>query len=329
MKKHIIYISCIFLIVLICLSAIPTFAADTEQDTILESAEEITEVQSSEETTIEESTEPFEDSTAVQIETGDTTAANIGVIEQSSATQIEDGEIAEDIIDIVENAENKGQAILKLAEKLGITQEEAESLIDSFITLGDEYLGETSFWVAFKTDLQENMQFWAAVIVCIIAVLAIVAGIFVLLAKTNPTMRRAMLGMTDTLKITKESAATNSQALGEMQAEYKAFIMEMKERDRLHQAIIQEKEEYVKVLTEHLSEVEDRSETERKNMLIAFANNLRILKLICDRTPLPVADKATIDLFCAKATQALETGLTEEDVRQIEETFAMLDSVGG
>ena len=308
MKKHIIYISCIFLVILIGLSATPAFAADTELDTTLESTEEITEVQSSEATTIEASTETAEDSTAAQIE---------------------DGEIAENIIDIVENSENKGQAILKLAEKLGITQEEAESLIDSFVALGDEYLGETSFWVAFKTDLQENMQFWATVIVCIIAVLAIVAGIFVLLAKTNPTMRRAMLGMTDTLKITKESAATNSQALGEMQSEHKAFLLEMKERDSLHQAIIQEKEERIKILTEHLSEVEDRSETERKNMLVALANNLRILKLICDRTPLPVADKATIDLWCAKATQALETGLTEEDIRQIEETSSMLDSVGG
>ena len=302
MKKYLYYVGCILLIVLICFSAIPAFAVDgVEQSTDITDEEVITEAASEE-----------------------------------IVTSVPSGEIAEDILDIVENADTKDQAILKIAEKLGITSAQAEDLIDSVIALGDEYLGDSSFWLSLKTNIQENMQFWVTALVCFIAVVAIIIGAVVLLAKTNPALRKALRAVADALKITKESAATNSHTLGnidriikEVKEQFEVFLKETAEKEDALRSTIEEKDTYIAELVERMVAVEELNEAERKQMLSAFANNLRILKLICDRTPLPVSDKATIDLWCAKATQDLKNGLAAEDIQKIEEMSAMLDNVGG
>lgn len=302
MKKYLYYVGCILLVVLICFSTIPAFAVDgVEQSTDITDEEVITEATSEE-----------------------------------IVTSVPSGEIAEDILDIVENADTKDQAILKIAEKLGITSAQAEDLIDSVIALGDEYLGDSSFWLSLKTNIQENMQFWVTALVCFIAVVAIIIGAVVLLAKTNPALRKALRAVADALKITKESAATNSHTLGnidriikEVKEQFEVFLKETAEKEDALRSTIEEKDTYIAELVERMVAVEELNEAERKQMLSAFANNLRILKLICDRTPLPVSDKATIDLWCAKATQDLKSGLAAEDIQKIEEMSAMLDNVGG
>jgi hypothetical protein len=54
-----------------------------------------------------------------------------------------------------------------------------------------------------------------------------------------------------------------------------------------------------------------------------------MLKLVIDRTAMPMTDKATIDLFYANGMKAIEAELSEEDFAKLEKRLAMLDSVGG
>ena len=52
-----------------------------------------------------------------------------------------DEEIASEVVDIVVNADNKNEAILNVAEKLGVDVEKAEAIVDTIISTGDAYFG--------------------------------------------------------------------------------------------------------------------------------------------------------------------------------------------
>ncbi len=235
-----------------------------------------------------------------------------------------DSETAEEIVDIIENSPSKESAIISIAEALGITTEEAEKLIDAMIAVGDEYLGETEWWVGFRNEVQEDMQFWTTATVLVLAVVAIGGGGFVLIAKTNPMMKKAMWGMNEALSISKKTSDENSQTLGELKELFAASV----EREKAFEKIIDEKEEQIVILTEKIATYEERSEGEKLNMISAEVYTLRMLKLALDRTAMPLADKATIDLFYAKGLEALTADLAPEDVEKIEKTLSSLDTVG-
>lgn len=264
------------------------------------------------------------------------TIINVGATDTEAVTVMEsdtevvdapaliDRETAEVIVDIIENSDSKESAIISIAEKLGVTTEEAENILDAIIAVGDEYLGETEWWVGFKNDVQQDIQFWTTAIVLICAVLAIVGGVFVLLAKTNPTMKKAMWGMAESLKINDQIKNENSQTLGELKDLFAAAV----EREKAFEKLIDEKEDQIALLTEKIATYEERSEEERLHMVSAEIYTLRMLKLALDRTAMPLADKAIIDLFYAKGLDAMTAGLSAEDVEKIEKTMATLDTVG-
>lgn len=290
MKKTFIILIAALILIAICVTALNVSATDTVGDSVV--------------------TEPTEGS-----ELTDSSATGL---------EIESGEAAE-IVSVIEGSESKSEAILSLVERLGITTEEAEALINAVIDVGDEYLGETAWWVGFKNDVQQDIQFWTTAIVLICAVLAIFGGVFVLLAKTNPTMKKAMWGMSESLAINEKIKNENSQTLGDL----KEIFAQAAEKEALFEDVIKQKEEYIEQLTAKIERLEAASAEERLNMVKAEIYNLRMLKLVCDRTAMPITDKATIDLFYAKGIDALKSELSPEDVEKIEKTMSMLDSVGG
>ena len=264
------------------------------------------------------------------------TFINVGATDTEAVTVVEsdtnvgdalasiDSETAEAIVDIIENSGSKESAIISIAEKLGVTTEEAEHILNAIIAVGDEYLGDTGWWVGFKNDVQEDRQFWTTVIVLVFAIIAIAAGVFVLVFKTNPMTKKAMWGMNEALSISKQTSTENSQTLGELKELFIASV----EREKTFEKIIDEKEEQIVILTEKIATYEERSKTERFNMVSAEIYALRMLKLALDRTAMPLADKATIDLFYAKGLDALTADLSPEDVEKIEKLLSGLDTVG-
>lgn len=235
-----------------------------------------------------------------------------------------DSETTAEIIEIVENSPSKEYAIISIAEKLGITTEEAEFILNTVIDIGDDYFGETDWWVGFKKDVQEDIQFWATSIVLVFAVTAIAGGVFVLVGKTNPMMKKAMWGMNEALSISQKTSDANSQTLGEL----KSLFAEAIEREAAFEKIIDDKESQISVLTEKIFDLEEKNETEKLNMVCAEIYSLRMLKLALDRTAMPLQDKATIDLFYNKGVEALTSNLSAEDVEKIEKTLSTLDTVG-
>ena len=245
-----------------------------------------------------------------------------------SETRAEIGkEEASEIVEIIEVSGSKAEAIIALAEKLGITTEEAEKMINYMLEVGDKYLGETKWWVGFKATVEEDMQFWIMAAVIAVAALALLWYALSMRFKVASPVRKLDYalnsegGIVNTLK---KSCAENSQTLAKMleMSKEMAYQTEIYE-----QQMLQKDEEILKRDAEILC-LKEANRKERKDMLTAEAYNLRMLKLICDRTAMPLADKATIDLFYAKGIDAIRAELSEEDFAKIEQMTSMLDTVG-
>lgn len=232
-----------------------------------------------------------------------------------------DEDAASEIIGIIEDSGSKTQAILEIAEKLGITYEEAEDVLDTFLEVGDKYLGENKIWIGFKRDVQENLQFWVIVVVCALSVLTIIVMIFIQVAKTNPMMRKSMFGMDKALGYTEKTSNAILQTLGEI----KSLHAEATEKEAVYQKIIAEKEDNILKLEEKIKRLEEESKKEKRNMVLTESYIFQILKLICARTNLPISDRAAIDLWKAKGIELLKEELSADDIAKLDSIAAIIE----
>lgn len=246
------------------------------------------------------------------------------VTESATAGMTIDEEAASEIVGIIEGSGSKTQAIIDIAERLGVTYEEAEELLNAMLAAGDKYLGENELWIGFKRDIQENLQFWVIVIMCALAVLAIAGMIVVQLVKTNPTMRRSMRGTKEALAICETTQSQNSQTLTNLE---KIWIKSV-EKEAIYRELIEEKEDIILRLEEKIVNLESSAECERKHMVLSEAYVLQILKLIYSRTPLPVSDRAAMDLWNARAMEILKNDLPDEDVAKLDSLAAVIEKGG-
>ena len=245
------------------------------------------------------------------------------VIKTEEPIEIE-SEVAADIVDIISKAESKADAIFAVAERLGISYEDAETLVNSVLALGDKYLGENAGWVRFKDSVTANMEFWI-----IIAVLALVALGILWYSLTNHMKSRKLknveYNMVETTKIAAEARDINSQTLAkilEMAAEAEA-------REKEHKAYVEELITKIRDLKEENVEQDKELIKLQKDMLRAEISSLNIQKLICNRTRLPMADKATIENYFAEGVNPLLANLPEEEASAAEELARTLETVGG
>lgn len=304
-----------FIAVIICLSlaCVCASASEGSEATVAESLTE-----GAAESEIEAS-EAVTDAAAVVTDAEDVT--------ESTSVMI-DSEVASEIVGIIEGSDTRAEAIIALAERLGITTEQAEEMINSMIDVGDKYLGETKWWVGFKSSVEEDMQFWVMAAVIAVAALALLWYALSMRFKVASPVKRVDYalnsegGLVDTVK---RSCEENSQALGKMMELYKAAL----ENKAIYEKELLDKDGEILRCNEQIVQLKEARIKESKDMLIAAACNLRMLKLVIDRTAMPMTDKATIDLFYANGMKAIEAELSEEDFARLEKRLAMLDSVGG
>lgn len=306
-------IACIAIIICLSLACVYVSASDVSEETVVESLTE-----NAAESEIEAS-ETVTDAATVVTDVEDVT---------ESASMMIDSEAASEIVGIIEGSGTKAEAIIALAEKLGITTEEAEGLINSMLEVGDQYLGETKWWVGFKSSVEENLEFWVMAAAIAMAALALFWYSLSMRFKVASPVKRVDYtlnsegGLVDTVK---RSCEENSQALGKMMELYKAAL----ENKAIYEKELLDKDGEILRCNEQIVQLKEARIKESKDMLIAAACNLRMLKLVIDRTAMPMTDKATIDLFYANGMKAIEAELSEEDFARLEKRLAMLDTVGG
>jgi type III secretion system FlhB-like substrate exporter len=91
---------------------------------------------------------------------------------ESAVTEITETE-TEDVAGLISGAGSRLEAIVAIAQTMGISLEDAEALLDKMIALGDEHLGDSDIWADIKADILENPEKWitAALIFLMVVVL--------------------------------------------------------------------------------------------------------------------------------------------------------------
>ena len=256
------------------------------------------------------------------------TALPEGEPDENEAVETEvhiDEEVASEIENIIANAESKSDAIISVSEKLGVTVKDAEEIVDSFIAAGDKYFGDDPHWEELKKNIFENKNFWITVVLCILSGLTIFGMIFVFVAKVIPAINKSNFGTSEMFKLSSGMKEANSQTLGKIEE----LAAKVAEKDEAYNKLLAEKEEHIEKLVERIAEMKAAAEKERRSMVLAESYNLQILKLICSRTALPLADKAAIDLWYTKAMESLKSELSVEDIKKIENVAAKLEVSDG
>lgn len=144
-------------------------------------------------TVVKESAESdFEASEAVS----DSVLEGVETEENASESEIYiDGEALDELIS---GSESKTQAVIKLAEAMGITVEDAEALIDKFITFGDKHFEDSDLWSTLKQDVNEHPDKW--IIIALVALAFVALVVFLIrsaikntLTQTNTKLRMAAI----------------------------------------------------------------------------------------------------------------------------------------
>jgi adenylate kinase family enzyme len=74
--------------------------------------------------------------------------------------------------------------------------------------------------------------------------------------------------------------------------------------------------------------LEEAYKREHRAVVTALTCALRVQKLICDRTAMPMIDKATVDSFYSRGVDALKEELDDGDAEKLDGVLGTLDKVG-
>lgn len=120
---------------------------------------------------------------------------------ESTLDAIESETFAESYIDedklgeLISGSESKAQAVIKLAEAMGITVEDAEALIDKFITFGDKHFEDSDLWSALKQDVNEHPDKWIIIALVALAFVALVVFLIRSVIKNTLTQTNTKIKM--------------------------------------------------------------------------------------------------------------------------------------
>ena len=104
--------------------------------------------------------------------------------------------IDEDILgELISGSESKTQAVIKLAEAMGITVEDAEALIDKFITFGDKHFEDSDLWSALKQDVNLHPDKWIMIALIALAFVALVVFLIRSVIKNTLTQTNTKIKM--------------------------------------------------------------------------------------------------------------------------------------
>ena len=168
-----------------------------------------------------------------------------------------------EVHEIVENSSSFAEAVIAIADRFGISVEDAEGLVNDMKALGDKYLGGTELWEIIKNDMAVNPGKY----VCIALVILIFVAIVVVLLRWMVSNA----GQLRTLKIT--VAKLRKSVDGDDTEEGEAFslrslitaknneIKALEEKDAALEAEVIKLREQAEKLTKSANEVKKNTES--------------------------------------------------------------------
>jgi hypothetical protein len=106
------------------------------------------------------------------------TGATVNVETETGGSEVTEPEISIDIGEvhqIIESSSSFAEAVIAIADRFGVSVEDAEKLVNDMKALGDKYLGESEIWVIIKNDMESNPGKYVVVAMVVLIIVAIVA----------------------------------------------------------------------------------------------------------------------------------------------------------
>lgn len=215
-------------------------------------------------------------------------------------------------------------AIYRLAEKAGLTPEEAQAWLEQMLLWGDKYLADTDWWASFQASTRENIEFW---VLCILAIVALVVIIFgaLTLFRNNKSVKRIEYGTGSVMEDSSKNKDAISQTLANIEKKYE----EMCDKCVIYEQERVRKDEEILGLQGELKAMKAKLEKTNKRMLQAELYNTQAHKLTLERSNLPLTDKSLLALWFAKAEASLKEEMSESDLAQVAKIMSTLEGGNG
>lgn len=203
-----------------------------------------------------------ESATESEIEASETAAADV-------ITEVETADVEEIVSSLIAGNESKAQAVIKLAGLMGITVEDAEALIDSFIAFGDAHFEESDLWATLKADVNEHPDKWIIIALCALGFLALIVILIRGSVKNTITQTN--------MKIKIASVETHAAGVEKQVEEQKQQLIEIKaEADELRAMLVS----VIDILSTEAAAVDSLKANSETSLQVTEESALQILQLL-------------------------------------------------
>ena len=234
-------------------------------------------------------------------------------------------DIAE-VHEIIDDASSFSEAVIAIADRFGISIEDAEELVADIKVLGDKYLGETALWETIKNDMTVNPEKYVLIALCFLMFIALVVFIIRWIVHNMSQLRMLKMNVTSLKKSVDGDDSEEGKALS-LRSLITAKNDEIKALEEKDAAL----EPEVIKLREEAAAVTRTAEEVKKNTTNALSitkeSALQIAQLLCiamDKGKMPVVTKEARELWYSNAQAKIKAAAgieeSESDVGKINET---------
>ena len=222
--------------------------------------------------------------------------------ETGSETDILIGGDVEGETVFTENEQTLSEAILAVAEELGISFEEAEALVAKAIMLGDKYLSDSDLWAAVAKDIGDHPAKWVLIAAVFLLILFLIGLLIKRVLNDAVSLQRTKIAIEGISKALFGDEDGDGTSIKAMIAEKNEQIETLKAENAEQQKRIASLEkkatqlaEAIKGLIETVGKVESNSDTSLKLSEETALQILQLLNIAMDRkVPITTAEARQI-----------------------------------
>ena len=194
--------------------------------------------------------------------------------------------------DIIENSSSFSEAVVAIADRFGISIEDAEKLVNDMKTLGDKYLGGTELWEIIKNDMSVNPGKYVIIAFAILILVALIAFMLKWIISNMGQLRTLKIYVASLRKsVDGDDDEDGKLSLRSLITAKNGEIKALEDKDaELEKEVIKLREEAAR-LTKEAAEVKKNTES-ALNVIQETA--LQIAQLLCiamDHGKMPVVSK--------------------------------------
>ena len=231
----------------------------------------------------------------------------------SEKIDIDIGEVHE----IVENSSSFSEAVIEIAERFGISIEDAEGLVADMKALGDKYLGESELWSIIKDDMSLNPEKYVVIALVILLIVALIVVILKWIISNMGQLRTLKMNVASLKKsVDGDDSEGGTLSLRSLITAKNGEIKALEEKDaELEKEVIKLREEAAR-LTKEAAEVKKNTES-ALNVIQETA--IQIAQLLCiamDKGKMPVVSKEARQIWYENAQAKIKAAasIKEENV---------------